>query len=161
MAGDRPTLRVAAAAAALVLGALAGCEGPAGDGEPLRVGPMEAFAREVQPHLAERCASGGCHGTSERPLSLYASGVHRADPSRVHLDEPLTDRELAANARRLAAFAHQVAPERSLALRKPLAKRSGGCWHGGGEVFADRTDPAYRILDAWLAMPEYRDGGTR
>jgi hypothetical protein len=34
-------------------------------------------------------------------------------------------------------------PERSLLLLKPLTESQGGVVHGGGDKFADKTDPAY------------------
>ncbi len=145
----------------LALALLSACTGPEAGGEPLGVGPMEVFAAEVEPVLEERCASGGCHGRAERPLCLYAPGQHRADPARLYLDEPLTDAEVEHNARRLAAFAHGVSGADSLALRKPLAREEGGCWHGGGDVFSSETDPGYRIVERWLATrAPTPDGGT-
>lgn len=130
---------------------LAGCLAPVGEGEPLQVGSVEVFAAEVQPVLAERCATGGCHGRPDRMLALYAPGQHRADPDRVYLDEPLTTEELWANAERLAAFAHGRDGVDSLALRKPLAIEAGGCFHEGGDVFRTRTDPGYRSIERWLS----------
>lgn len=138
---------------------VAACAGPGVGSEPLEVGAMERFTAEVEPVLEERCASGGCHGRVERPLSLYAPGQLRADRERLYLDEPLTAEELAHNARRLAAFAHGVEAAGSLALRKPLAQEEGGCWHGGGDVFADDTDPGYRAIAGWLATRRGTDGG--
>lgn len=126
------------------------CEGPPPGRAPLPMADLAAFEAEVQPHLAERCASGGCHGRAERPLSLYARGAHRLDPSRVHLDEPITAFELEENARRISAFALAVPARDSLTVRKPLAQAAGGLWHGGGDVFYDDTDPACRALVRWL-----------
>jgi len=144
---------------ALVLAAA--CAGPSGDVEPLLVGDAARFAEEVQPVITERCATGGCHGRPDRPLCLYAPGQHRADPARLHLDEPLTSEEIGRNARRLASFAHGTGADGSLTLQKPLATGAGGCWHGGGDVFVDRSDPDYRAVRAWLATREAPDGGTR
>ena len=138
------------------------CAGPASDADPLLLGPMPLFVADVEPVLEDRCASGGCHGRAERPLCLFAPGQHRMDGARLHLDEPLSEAELAHNAQRLAAFAHGVAPRESLALRKPLALEHGGCWHGGGEVFGEPNDPGYRAIERWLAAREVgADGGLR
>lgn len=139
---------------------LSACAGPQPGSTPLQLGSMSVFELEVQPMIEERCASGGCHGRPERPLSLYAPGAQRMDERRVHLDEPLTDVELERNARRLAAFAQGVDPEDSALLCKPLAQRAGGCHHRASDVFADRSDPGYRLLRDWLrADAADPDGG--
>lgn len=137
-------------ALAVFLLAAPACEGPGLASAPLAVGPLDVFAREVEPVLEDRCAQGGCHGRADRPFSLYAPGQLRADPRRLHLAEPLTEGELATNARRVAALAVPGTPDESPALRKPLALAAGGAYHGGGDVFVDRTDPGYRVLRSWL-----------
>lgn len=143
------------AAFALMLGApLASCLGPSPGAEPMAIASLEAFAEDVEPHLEARCAMGGCHGRADRPLSLYAPGVHRADAARTWLDEPLDATELAANAARLCAFALEGPAEGSLLLCTPLAMREGGCGHGGGAVFSNRSDPAYRAIARWLDSRE-------
>jgi len=138
----------------------AGCDGPGPDPRPWPVGDLEAFEQRVMPHLAERCASGGCHGDPDRPLSLYAPGAHRADPRRLHLDEPLTQEELVENARRVRAFALTAPVRDTLIVRKPLAPAAGGLWHGGGDVFADERDPGCRELVRWLRTAQRVDGGA-
>lgn len=139
---------------ALSLGALlgvfaSGC-GPAPSAIDLPVGDQAFFAARVDPHLEVRCASAGCHGRPERPLSLYARGQQRADPSRVFLDEPLSEGELRENARRVAAFALGRAARDSLVVQKPLAIAAGGVAHGGGDVFVDASDEGCRALVSWL-----------
>lgn len=126
-----------------------GC-GPAPATMDLPVGDDAFFRERVSPHLESRCASAGCHGRPERPLSLYARGQHRADPSRAFLDEPLSDEELTENARRVAAFALGRSARDSLAVQKPLAIAAGGVAHGGGDVFLDASDEGCRALIAWL-----------
>ena len=130
---------------------LVGCVGPVGEEEALEVGSIEMYAAEIQPIVAERCASGGCHGRPERLLPLFAPGQYRLDPARTYYDEPLSDEELWANAERLSAFAHGERGVDSLALRKPLAEAAGGCFHEGGDVFRTTTDPGYRLMERWLA----------
>jgi hypothetical protein len=145
----------------LALLLLAACEGPAPGTEPLPLADLTRFEAEVQPHLALRCASGGCHGRPERPLSLFAPGAHRLDRERVHLDEPLSRVELEENARRVSAFALTPRARDSLIVRKPLAQAAGGLWHGGGDVFLDDGDPSCRALVAWLdARSIPIDGGA-
>lgn len=148
---------------ALVLIALGmhACAGPGVERETFRVGALAAFESEVEPHLEARCASAGCHGRDERPLRLYARGEHRIDPARRWLDEPLDATELEANALAVAGFAQGPTVEDALVLRKPLAQRAGGCWHGGGDVFADTSDVAYRALADWIASAVPLEGGSR
>lgn len=143
----RPDARAALLAVALALG---GCAGPALDPRPVALGPIDVFAAEVEPVLEARCAQGGCHGRGDRPFVLFAPGAHRLDPARLHLAEPLDLQEVEINARRLAVLAEARDPDRSLALRKPLALAAGGLHHGGGDVFVDRTDPGYRSIRRWL-----------
>ncbi len=120
--------------------ALAGCEGPGLGAGALALGPLDVYAWEVEPVLEARCAQGGCHGRPDRPFVLFAPGVYRADPARTYLAEALSPAEIELNARRVAALAVPSDPESSLALRKPLSIEGGGVYHGGGDVFADRTE---------------------
>ncbi len=138
----------------------AGCGPPPGE-RPLRLGPLDEFARSVEPVLESRCAQGGCHGRPDRPLALYAPGVYRLDLARTHLAERLSDEEIERNAVRLAALVEAPPTERSLALTKPLAVAAGGVHHGGGEVFANESDPDYQRMLGWLraCLPPPADGG--
>lgn len=145
------TAHVLALVTVLVTVLATACAGPASGSEPLPNGDLARFVEEVQPYLTRDCASGGCHGRAERPYALFAPGQYRRDPARTHLDEPLDAIELDANARRTAAFAIGVAPHDALVVRKPLALRRGGVWHGGGEVWTDPDDQGCAALIAWLA----------
>jgi hypothetical protein len=161
---ERRTTLATVMVVAMVTPMVVDCVGPGDETDPLLVSSVEAFAEHVQPELGARCASGGCHGVAMRPLALYAPGALRADPLRLHLDEPLTWTELENNAARVAAFAHGQTVTESLVLRKPLAVIAGGCYHGGGDVFADRQDPGYEVLRSWLSTrgdPQTDDGGPR
>lgn len=139
---------------------LCACAPASGGREPIPLASLEVYERSVQPHVAERCGSGGCHGREERPLALYTPGAYRADPARIFLDEPLTAWELRENARRLSAMALGVRAERSFVVLKPLAVEAGGLWHGGGDVFAELDDPACRVLSAWLDARASMDAGS-
>lgn len=139
---------------------LGGCAGPEATLSVVELGSLERFETDVQPRLVERCAAGSCHGRAERPLALYAPGALRKDPARVFLDEPLDADEIDENALRVAAFAAGSAAEDSVLLCKPLAQRAGGCAHEGGAVFADKRDPDYRSLLAWLRERETIDAGA-
>lgn len=145
--------------AAAMLAGLGACAGPEETVSPLEVGPLASYAAEVQPRVAERCASGGCHGRPDRRLSLFAPGQYRADASQLHLGGPLTANELGENARRLAAFAHGTDARGSELFCKPLAVGAGGCAHGGGDIFVDWTDPACLAIERWLGQRSPADGG--
>lgn len=128
---------------------------------PLPVGDPAVFAARAQPVLDRRCAA-PCHAQPDRPLTIYSPGHRRADPARLHFDEPLTADELAANARALAGFALDplTAGEpitSCLVLCKPLSVAAGGCGHLVGPVFASADDRDYRGLRAYLdtlVLPE-------
>lgn len=130
-----------------LLVALLGCVGNAPREAPAL--DPEVFAARVQPVLAARCASPACHGSDRRRLRVYAPGFFRADPARVHRDEPLSPEELRANERSAAAFALDVAPEESLLVTKPL----GRVPHLGGRVFAAPDDDCDALI-AWLRTAE-------
>jgi len=136
------------------------CAGAEQGGDVLQLGPMASFEEEVQPILSTRCGSGGCHGVSKRPFSLYSEGVRRIDPGDTYLDVPLTREELEHNARQLAGFAHGVAPAQSVALCKPLANGAGGCWHDADDIFIDETDPDFGRMLRWLESRSMGDGGA-
>ncbi len=133
----------------LLLAATSGCVelGPA---QPLRIGDFEEFRVSVQPVLAAECASASCHGRVARPLALYAPGALRMDPAATFRDESVTEPELRANMRRLAAMAAEGDPAQSAVLLKPLTEAAGGHAHGGGDVFSSPGDPGYVLLLDWL-----------
>lgn len=43
-------------------------------------------------------------------------------------------------------------PAQSLLLLKPLAEAEGGVMHGGHDKFADKDDPAYQDMLAWIEL---------
>jgi hypothetical protein len=121
-----------------------------GLGRPLTPADLGRFAAEAQPALAS-CANPSCHGRPERPLALYAPGLHRADPSRRWLDEPLTEAELAANLERVLPFVDPGDPVRSTLVQKPLDPARGGVPHRGGVQWEDPADPGCADVIAWIA----------
>lgn len=142
--------------AVLLAFAAAGCVVEEPPPEALPDGDVAAFAEDVQPVVDRHCADPTCHGRPDRPLALYSPGRFRRDAARTYLIEPLSDEELAVNARSVAVFA--LDPEAladgldgCLVLRKPLALAAGGCGHEGGEIFLTRDDRGYRALRGWLA----------
>ncbi len=102
------------------------------------------FEQSIQPDLSAACANASCHGRPERALSLYAARHWRADPTRLHLDEPLSSAELDHNYSVSCAMAWAD----ELLLRKPLAHHAD-TYHGGGAVFDGVTDERYRALRDW------------
>lgn len=114
---------------------------------------VEAFAAEVQGYVAPRCATLDCHGDEGRPLRLYGEvGLRQFADGVVDRDAPLTTAELEENALS-AANVDPGAPtvDAHLLLLKPLAESAGGAQHEGEEIWADRDDPGYLCLRAWLA----------
>ncbi len=107
------------------------------------------FAARVQPILAARCATPVCHGSERRRLRVYAPGLFRRDPRRLHRDEALTDDEVRANALSAEAFAAGASAEESLLVTKPLDRVP----HLGGRVFT-LPDDDWDTLVAWLRTGE-------
>jgi hypothetical protein len=134
---------------------LAACAVDPPDALPLPAGDLAVFATEAQPVLDRSCADGTCHGRADRPFAIYSPGRRRADPARTFLDEPLTDEELAANARSVDALALDPLLDGEpidacRVLCKPLAVAAGGCGHVGGAIFDGRDDRGYRGVRAYL-----------
>ncbi len=145
---------VAAAALGLMLtfATAPGCIVGPGDAVPLPLGDPDVFADDVQPVIEVGCANPSCHGSADRPLETFARFQHRLDPSRVHLDEPLSAGARTLN--QVAAAAFLVGyddPERSPLLTKPLAPTAGGADHAGGVIFGDPWEPGYTALHGWAA----------
>lgn len=128
---------------------LAGCLLEVGEA-PLPQGDPAAFEAEVQPVLAARCANPACHGSADRPLRVFAPELHRLDPARTHLREPLTDEELLRNAEATAAMLVDfLDAEDSPLLTKPLAEEAGGSAHVGGAQFDDPYEADYQAIRRW------------
>ena len=111
-----------------------------------RAAPEGVFARTAGPALEHHCGAPPCHGNEARPLRVYAPGTLRADPSRVHRDEPLSADEVRANERRAQAFLSE-APSAldALVLAKPLGRVA----HLGGVLCDGPTDTPCAELLAW------------
>jgi hypothetical protein len=131
--------------------ALAACGGPAPGSEPVVALSFERFASEVQPMLEASCANPSCHGRPERALRIYAPLRYRADASRTHLAEPLTDEEVWKNFAIACALATGGASaDDTLLVRKPLGELAE-TYHGGGTVFEGSADARHRTLRGWVA----------
>jgi hypothetical protein len=137
--------------AALTLLLLSGCVA-ADEVEPLPLGGgLALFAEQAQPVFAARCANPSCHGSAERPLSLFAPHRYRQDPDRVYVDEPLTEDELRHNFLQTAAFTSSCTDaSQCLLLTKPLAVEAGGSGHANIEIFMDTSDYDYQRLSSWV-----------
>lgn len=135
-----------------------GCGGPENGTNAVRAFDRDAFVATVQPIVAERCANPSCHGRLERPLALYAPMRFRLDPTRTHIDEPLTAREVDHNFWASAFLSTEAErAEESLFLAKPLAQIR---YHGGGAIFDSAEDAEYRALLVWVS-DGYLEGGQK
>ena len=126
-------------------------DGPLDDDERDGV-DLVRFADDVQPVLASRCASQACHGSTRRPLALYATGSYRIDASRTFFDEVIDTDELHLNALTVLLFADGYPLGETEVLAKPRAEAMGGTWHGGGAVFEGSDDPGHAALLEWLEL---------
>lgn len=101
---------------------------------PKDIDSYQRFVREVQPILKNRCAGGLCHGSAIADLYLTCGDGEA---------EQRWNYEVAVR------YLDDVAASSEL-LRRPLAKRSGGVFHEGGDIFPDVQDPDYRKVLAWI-----------
>ncbi len=137
--------------AASVASAWLGCIGTPEGTTTVPVLDYETYAQDVQPIFVERCGNPTCHGRPERPFSVYGPERYRVDPARTFLDEPLSEHELLANYESACAFSLRATdPTTCLLLSKPLAVHAGGAGHLGGDVWVDRDELEYRIVEDWL-----------
>lgn len=146
----------------LVALAAAGCAPPP---PATRLPPLDPayFERMVEPELLASCAYSACHGAPLRPLRVFSLAGLRANPA-LSSTQPLTADEHRANyVRALAAAAATSAGLPDL-LRKPLQVEAGGSGHGGVDrygrnVYADRQDPRWLLLSAWVDGAVWEGGG--
>jgi hypothetical protein len=126
-----------------------GACGEASESSVLAAPDMNAFASEVYPLLLRDCGMVECHGASARFFRVVGPGRMRLSRDTAALDRA-TDAEIQLTYDR----ARSLIDERALLLRKPLAAAGGGVEHGGVDVYGrnvyvDRNDPSYRVLEAW------------
>ncbi len=116
---------------------------------------FDDFVVEIQPLVRSQCANNGCHGSVDRPLTLYSVGYLRAPPDfpGTPMDElELTPAELAWNydAMRIRILGAQTGDEAQLLL-KCLAPSIGGIEHAGDLViFETRDESDYVKLRDWI-----------
>ena len=114
-------------------------------------GDYEGFVEKVQPIFEERCGNSLCHGTPDRPLEIYSSRQHRADPEDVFLDEEVSEAELEKNYLRALSFIAVDGEAMDCELvRKPLDPDAGGVEHEGGVQFGDVNNREYSLLVDWV-----------
>jgi hypothetical protein len=100
---------------------------------PADTAGYEAFKRDVQPVLRNRCAGGACHASPIADLYLACGDTEEELRWNFHIAER-----------------HLASPvSTSELLRRPLAQIAGGTFHEGGDVFADTSDGDYRRMVAW------------
>ena len=115
------------------------------------------FRCNVQPVLGARCAMPACHGTAQRPLSIFAPGRMRYEVGWDRPTEPITQYELDSNYGIAGGFTTTTATGDVWLLAKPLAVAAGGYYHRGADLFGDQDifvttqDPGYQILAGWIA----------
>ena len=134
---------------------LAGCPEVDNPFRPYPEPNFDEFVVEIQPLLTQQCAFNGCHGTPDRPLTLYAKDYLRAEPEfpEKPLDEgALTAGELAWNydALRMRTTGVDNADDAPLLL-KCLDPAIGGIEHDGDLVIFETRDHAqYVKLRDWI-----------
>ncbi len=112
---------------------------------------FDEFTLLVQPILEAQCGNPACHGTLDRPFSVYGQRNWREDSDNLYLPVPLTESELLHNyTSTCVMLSNAQEPEQVLLLRKPLGD-AADTYHGGGDVFVGRSDRSYRVLLDWIS----------
>ena len=152
----RPALLFVAVGAIAALIA-PGCQGGLRDPLPLSASLDEAYFRcNVQPILTKSCAAYACHGSSVRYFKLFGRNRLRLGGTIAKLNAPMSAAERAWNYDAARALVDPASPDTTLLLLKPLEGSAGGYFHGGatffgqGNVFPDRKDPDYVVLEKWV-----------
>ncbi len=100
-------------------------------------GPVyDAFVRDVQPILTERCSFGSCHGSSQSDLYLTCGDT----PAQLQHNFIVTQSFVADPT------------DRSELLLRPLSANAGGVNHSGGDVWSSAKDDEFVALREWSAM---------
>lgn len=144
--------RSAAAGLVIAFLVLAGC---GEDVDELTLGAPDrvAFETQVYPILLRDCGFHACHGSHERFFQVFGPGHGRLRPETEPAAD-LTPEENEHNFQRARSMLDPADPTSSLLLRKPLAAGAGGAGHQGvdrlgRDVYQDRIDPSYLVLQRW------------
>ncbi len=153
--GLRQGCRIPVAATLLLAVLLSGCPEVDNPYLPYPEPDFDDFVVEIQPIVRKRCANNGCHGSVDRPLTLYGVGYLRAQPDFPGTPMPefeLTPAELAWNydAMRIRMLGAGSADEATLLL-KCLDPAVGGIAHDVDlVVFESRDEADYIRLRDWI-----------
>jgi len=100
----------------------------------LATGPAyDAYVADVEPILAENCAFGSCHGSSQSDFYLTCGDT----PEQLQHNFIVARSFVAAE------------PDRSGLLLRPLAPNAGGVNHSGGDIWASASDGGFATLRGW------------
>ena len=114
------------------------------------------FDCKVQPVLTKYCSAFACHGDGRRYYRIYARNRLRRGGTEQERNAFMREAEREANFIASRVLIDQDNPRQSIFLLKPLQQSAGGYYHGGetkfgqGDVFADREDPDFKILERWV-----------
>lgn len=142
--------------------AVAACAPAAGSGT-LAEPDGEQFASEVYPVLLRDCGMSQCHGAEARFFRVFGPGRARLSSETDPLETVLGPEVLESYQRARAMLEDRSHPERSLLLRKPLARAAGGASHEGADhygrdVYGSRRDPGYVVLRRWASAVKRDEG---
>jgi len=133
---------------------------------------FDHFVCSIQPILEKECSMPACHGNSQRPFQVLASGRMRIPQEYKAAKEllngadisagkhpKLTYGELAYNYYQTRAFAQiRQGFAMSQLVSRPLSLRAGGMAHAPrGDVFYDQDDARIQRIEAWLSGATIED----
>jgi len=149
-------IRRRAAYALALAGFLASCQSDLTEPRALPELDRAFFDCRVQPVLTKYCSALACHGDERRFFTVFARNRLRLDADEAERNAFMQGGERAFNYESTRAFVTAGSPDDSLLTQKPLEQSAGGFFHrgatlfGGGDVFATRDDPDYRVLVDWI-----------
>jgi hypothetical protein len=117
------------------------------------------FEAQIYPLLLRDCGFHACHGTHERFYQVFGPGHGRLRDAIGPFD-PTTPEELEHSYRRAISMLDTSDLRASLLLRKPLAAGDGGAGHEGvdplgRDVYQNKLDPNYTILEQWALTSQF------
>lgn len=146
-------MRISRLVLALCVACSAGCAESSGE-FAITNPDYAAFETQVMPVLARDCSFHACHGARHRFFQVLGPGRPRLSALTPDAD-PLTPDELRFNYERARSMIDRDDPARSPLFLKPLEPVAGGAGHEGTDLFGrnvypDKLDPAYLILQNWV-----------